>query len=265
MKNQQILPIRFEDEVKHKSLYPWALKEHDQDGKPMGRDQIPFKWSSWFSATSLKYVEDYVHDGRDSLSEGKEFNLDEVEVVKEDTAVSIDCSRTIAASLAPGRHDIDNGQFTDATWYSFFGTDRTIKDIRLLIQETGEGKQDTCFLEGILSYIIRLDVKEEVVDDYLAIRLNLAQERFNSIAASLKAGEINWCNIMLSGVSGFYSEWSPRIFAYDGIKVLPTALLNDLDIDNIDEEKAKRLPRLGKVESFSLNLGSKSELLKLPK
>ena len=143
MKNQQILPIRFEDEVQHKSLYSWALKEHDQDGKPMGRDQIPFKSSSWFSATSLKYVEDYEHDGREFLSENKEFNLDEVGMVKEDLAVSIDCSRTIAASLVPGRHDIDNGQVADATWYSFFGTDRTIKDIRLLIHETGEGKQHT--------------------------------------------------------------------------------------------------------------------------
>ncbi len=265
MKNQQILPIRFEDEVKHQSLYPWALIELDQDGKPMGKDQIPFTSSSWFSATSLEYVEDYKHDGQEFLSGNKEFNLDEVGMVKEDIAVSIDCSRTIAASLVPGRHDIDTGQVAEATWYSFFGTDRTIKDIRLLIQETGEGKQDTCFLEGILSYIIRLDVKEEVVDDYLAIRLNLAQERFNSIAASLKAGEINWCNIMLSGVSGFYSKWSPRIFPYDGMKVLPTAVLNDLKIDNIDEEKSKRLPRLGKVESFSLKLGSNSELLKLPR
>jgi len=262
MKNQQSLSIRFEDEVEHKSLYPWALQEFDREGKQVGGDQIPWEWHLWFSATSLKYVENYSHDGYEyPLGEEEEFNLDEAKEVKEDLAISIDCSRVISASLTPGRLNIDKNQLEDENWYSFFGTDRAIKDIRLTIRESGESDQETCYLEGILSYILDLDYKEVVVDDLLEIQLRLAQEKFNSIAASIKAGEIDWLGIRVGRVSGFYSRWTPNVHSFDVIKVLPRRVLNELKIDNIEEEKLRRLPSLGKVEQFELSLGKKSELL----
>lgn len=50
--------VALNQDSKHQSLYKWSLQEHDDDGKQLGPDQVPWEWSVEFTATEMLLSED---------------------------------------------------------------------------------------------------------------------------------------------------------------------------------------------------------------
>src|SRR5262249_18956413 len=44
--------LRLKTEPEYKNLYKWAINEVDPEGRQIGRDQIPWEWTFYFTATS---------------------------------------------------------------------------------------------------------------------------------------------------------------------------------------------------------------------
>ncbi len=73
-------------------------------------------------------------------------------------------------------------------------------------------------------------------------------EKFDSIAQLLKSNTLGELRLRVGNVDGFYSEWSPDIFA-NYIKVLSAWSENDIELpDDLDYVP----PRTGKVRKFEL-------------
>jgi len=44
--------LRLHTKSEHKPLYSWAINEIDAEGQKIGEDQIPWRWTLYFTATS---------------------------------------------------------------------------------------------------------------------------------------------------------------------------------------------------------------------
>lgn len=246
------LSVRFETDVKHRSLYKWCIQEIDNSGKQVGEDQIPWAWRQYFTAKSIRLIEGFDDDHDVPL-------FDDEEAKDESSSLKLKTNNTIIANLQSGRYDAETGLIEDTCSYSFFGTSRRIKDIRLVVSEVHDGASETCYSEGILSHDYESDFRQHTVNDLLCIRVKLNHDRFSSIVESIKTGNVDWLNLNINRVSGFYSQWSPSITAWN-IKVMPS-LMSDIKIENADEPEEKIIQRLDYVKHFSLSLGKNVVLL----
>ena len=252
MESHTELSVRFETDVKHRSLYEWCIQEIDKSGKQVGEDQIPWAWRQYFTAESIRLIKGFDDDHDVPL-------FDDEEAKDESSSLKLKTNNTIIANLQSGRYDAETGLIEDTCSYSFFGTSRRIKDISLVISEVHDGASETCYSEGVLSYDYESDFRKHTMGDSLCIRVKLNHDRFSSIVESIKTGNVDWLNLNINRVSGFYSEWSPSITAWN-IKVMPS-LMSDIKIENAEEPEEKIIQRLNYVKHFSLSLGKKVILL----
>jgi hypothetical protein len=232
--------VRFSRNPEYSSLYKWCLHDIHEDGKNDG-DMIPWRWNLLFTATSLK-----VNRTITFKSEPIENNFDDR---KNDT--SQDCS--ITGQLFSG-WCIDGKNLDRYVSYSMFGTDRIIEKFDLSISPVDKKEDENCFIWACPSYDTEIDFKNIKEKDTVAINLFISKERFHELADLIDAKKITNASVMLSGVDGFYSHWSPSITTRD-IKVLSEYH----EIENL-EGVEEQIPKVEWVSEFSLSYQTINEL-----
>jgi len=211
----------------HKSLYKWSLQEMDTNGKKLGRDLIPWAWRFNFRASELSL--------RDTLS----FETKYKDGSREKEVISAD-RRFIFARLTPERK---RGQFRDTT-FSMFGTGRTIPQFELHIEKIeDENEQERCVAWGCVSYTAEVDFRNETIEDCLIFMMYLSPRRFAAYAEKIASSAVDEVFLQVTGVSGFYSDWSPSI-STDHVKVLTGEQEHEVAIPN---NCTINPPRLGAV------------------
>lgn len=236
--------IKLTTDTKHSSLYKWCLQEFDVSGEQVGRDLIPWGWSLEFEATDLRYTYSFEKESSDRYRLDEE--LEKAEQESTDTEFKV--FEGILATLVPAE-----GRFR-RTSYSMMGTDREINDIHLHIEKA---ETDSCRLWGTVSYTFELDFRYETVDDFIDIHLCLTPDKFDQLAHMINSGAADGATLRLSGVRGFYSDWSPEI-STDFIKVLTPAESDHMveTQENADIDP----PRLGTVGDFRFSLNGNQRL-----
>lgn len=218
----------FSDESEFKGLYSWSLQEQDADGVKVGRDLVPWEWTLYFKANDIALQEQW--------GVGKDRRIHE-ELEK----TEIKNRRFIHASLYP---DDTNGR---APNYSMIGTNRQVTDFQLRIEELAEGQVAQCWSYGSVSYTADVDFRDETVDDFIIFSFYLPTETFEHYAERVVAGHITSLFLSLSGVQGFYSDWSPSISA-NTIKVLTS----NTDHEVKSQKDGVTIPRLGAIKKGEL-------------
>jgi hypothetical protein len=132
------------------------------------------------------------------------------------------------------------------------GTDRRIKDFLVCILESNDGKEG-CQIFGIPSYDYEIDFHSDTEPDWLQLEITLLPEKFAKMAEAVQAKKVDSATLMISRVSGFYSEWSPSIFT-NFIKVLT----DSHEIEGNDD--SFEIPKVGKIDEFRLTLKSMNSL-----
>lgn len=218
------------------SLYKWSLQELDAEGKKIGADQIPWDWTLNFTATELAL--------QDEFEIGQDYESDDTE------KKTVSERHSIVAKLSPG--DARDDRPSLGTAYSMFGTDRYITNFSLRIHAiTEEEEQETCSVWGCVSYTSEgADFIDETEPDAVLFYLSVRPETFARYAAMIASAEVDEAVFSVSGVAGFYSEWSPSI-STTNIKVLTRGREHKVDMPDPCEIEP---PRLGEVKQTNLYL-----------
>lgn len=223
--------IAFNGKTEHPSLYGFCLNEIDANGAKNGQDLIPFYWSLYFTCSSLKLVSEVGTD--------KQYN-DKYERIPTTTFKN---TNAIVGVFHSGIY-YDRPFLSERVSFSMMGTDREIKDFSVCISESSDGNED-CKIFGIPS--------SDYKDDFLQLDISLRSDKFARIAEAIEAKKIDSATLLIRWVSGFYSNWSPET-STDFIKVLT-------DSHKIEgHDGSFNLPRVGKVDEFSLTLKSINRL-----
>lgn len=232
--------VALNQDSKYKALYTWSLQEHDDEGKELGSDQIPWAWSVVFTATEMALTEELKLEvetpgfARPRADEGES---------PEEEKITIEESNSIRAELQPGYFGERGAR------YSMFGTDRTIKSFRLWISKLAdETKPERCSAWGSLSYTYELDFRNKTDDDTLQFYLQVSAARFARYVEMMRAYPANTMTLRLGMVDGLYSDWSPSI-STDQIKVLTN--LKDHQL-TVPEGCPIKPPTLGRIGRFSI-------------
>lgn len=235
--------IRLSEGSEYKSLYSWSLQEFNDEGETIGNDQVPWKWSLFFTASELRYYH--------SIVIGKSKESDD-----ENNKVPVEERERISAILHSGR--CDDGEYLEYdTSYSMFGADRRIKKFSLEILRLNEGKEkEQCYALGWVSFTADTDFQVETMDDTVIITLVLAQNRFNKLIELIQAQRADSVLVSLERVSGFYSEWSPDV-STNKIKILTQSNKQKI----ILPENCKiDPPRLGDVGEFEITIIQRNKI-----
>jgi hypothetical protein len=230
-------------EREHKNLYSWSIKEYDDKGKQIGRDQIPWPWNLTFEVIELiPYYRLQINKG-DVLAEG--------DTVSQPSEVEEYLYGKLLPSVEGRRAGI----------YSMFGTRRRVNQFGLFIYKAKEDQSETCRLWGSVSYTSEWDFENVTEPDSLQVYVYLAPLKFDQLMSLVKVPVATGLMIRLSGVHGFYSDWSPSIRT-DSIKILANA--NDQQLKN-PENLTFEPPALGLVREFQISLKKESPLILQPK
>ncbi len=217
---------------KFENLYKWSLNEVDLQDQPIGRELIPWHWGLDFEVTELSFS---------SSTEPKPVSIDEYD------GPCVRQRRLISAKLRPAL----NGDRI-RTSYSMIGTSRDNVDFSLKIQKLDEGdSKEYCRLSGSVGFTTEIDFHKETYNDVVEIYLYVHSDTFDDYANMIVAGSVDAGYLRVSGVSGFFSDWSPSIYT-GNVKILTPNISQvvkrpiDCDIDP---------PRLGKAGDvhFQLN------------
>jgi hypothetical protein len=256
--------IRYSTEREYENLYKWSLKEFDENGNQLGRDQIPWKGGLSFTATELNYLSTIVKHAPFHFSE----NNDEAETEdnEEDPAVFDD---KILGYLQPGFPAEDN--WDDETVYSMFGTERIVENFQLMIIRInptleGEGEKETkerVSVWGIPRNTVGIDFRDYTQEDVIQITVRLKPENFDPLVKRLQIGAIDQLYLNIEKVPGFYSEWSPEV-STNRVKVL--AMGNNEEVvmpDGVDFQPPY-LHGVNWAKGFSLSARTNSKLTLKP-
>jgi hypothetical protein len=225
--------LRLHTEPEHKNLYTWAINEIDTHGRVIGRDQIPWVWTLYFTATSCDLL--------DSIEINSVLQKREAMVASPE----ISQRQVIRVQLRSG--DARYGR--DATSYTMFGTDRAIKSIQLDIHPIASPTEhERCTAWGSVSYTTELDFRNVTNDDCVAFYLFVKPDRFARYAAMIEQGLVDEMILRVEFVAGFYSEWSPSI-STTNVKVLTPG---DEQKINLPPGLQFEPPRLGQVGAAEL-------------
>jgi hypothetical protein len=239
--------VKLSRDIEHDSLYKWCLREFDDNGKKVGSDQIPWDWNLYFDVTKLSCNFELTQEERDNF-----YFLDDEERMSEnenEEPPKIGTGERIYGVMQPA----DNS-FRNFTSYSMFGTNRQIEHFSFTIHQ--HDKDERCIIWGSPSYTSEIDFRDETQPDLIEITILVSPIKFEAIADLIKSNTVNEAELMLGGVTGFYSEWSPSISTH-GVKVLARGKDQNLEIpEDCDIEP----PRLGEVNEFSLRLNHILEL-----
>ena len=107
-----------------------------------------------------------------------------------------------------------------------------------------------------MSYDSEWDFQNVTEPDSVQIYIHLKAEKYDELISFVKFPRPTGVAIRLTGVSGFYSEWSPSIRA-DRIKILANA--KDQRLEN-PENLDFTPPTLGFVKEFELTMQQKYPL-----
>jgi len=206
-------------------LYSWFIQELNEDGSTASDPQVPWDGNSFFNIKNINYCLE-MNNGANE----RQVNWDEY----------------FYAKMLPSE---DGSVVTN---YSMFGTDRVIKDIRLYIKAAAEGAAEACRVLGGVSYAYESDFEMKETPDYLYVIVSLSPEQFKNIKETLSGNRKIIGSLLLSGVAGFYSEWSPSIRASE-VKVLVDKRDQNLKFDS---DNGIELPKIGQVEKFRLTISS---------
>jgi hypothetical protein len=227
--------VVLDENPKHKNIYKWTVREvADAAGRPVA-DQIPWSWSVYFTLADTE------------LQVGIRFDPYRFENRAD---AKVETTRIIRAKLRSGDRDGD-----DRVRFSMFGTSREIDDFTLRIQETPAGEQEHCRAGGVVSYTTEHDFRDRTHSDCVGLDIYVTADRFAAIEELLKLNALGGGVLRVSGVSGFYSDWSPMITTRN-VKVLtgdeqshPVEIPANCNITP---------PRLGEVGEFDLTLRTAS-------
>jgi hypothetical protein len=238
--------LRLHTEPEYKSLYSWAINEVDAQGQQIGRDQIPWPWSLYFTATSC-----VLGDGIDiRLRVGQRRSLDLVPTSdKNDETTSepeIAQRQVIRVQLRPSDHE----DYFRRTTYSMFGTDRAINSFQLDIQPLADpDRQESCAAWGVVSYTSETDFREVTTDDCMGFYLFVKPETFARYVAKFSHGLVDEIVLRVGSVRGFYSEWSPSI-STTRVKVLTTGDQQKIILPAGAEFEPPRLGEVGEADLY---------------
>ncbi len=221
--------IRLLQETERQSLYPWSLQEFSKDGKAVSSKLIPWKWSLDFRATELKYMRGFQSaDAR-------------VPQAGESIRVTLKPEPDFSSSRTPK--------------YSMFGTNRVLQDFSVTIHKLkDEQAEERCTAWGSVSFTHEMDVGSRTENDLLIFRIELKAENYEALCYFANNGG-NHDELLLSvtGVSGFYSEWSPLI-STNSIKILAT----DSEQNVVQHGASNEPPRLGETSEFTLSFSRRT-------
>jgi hypothetical protein len=222
-------------ETEHKSLYSWSIKEFDKNGKQIGGDQIPWDWSLNFEVIKL------IPTCRIQINSDNEDQA---------AASKAEFSEYLYGKLRPSAESRQTGI------YSMFGTQRQISEFGLFIYKATDGN-DRCSLWGSVSYMAEWDFEDVTSPDSVQVSVYISVEKFDQLMKFVKFPRPTGAEIRLTGVSGFYSEWSPSIRT-DRIKILANA--KDQRLEN-PQGSAFIPPMLGYVREFDLTMRQQYALI----
>jgi DNA replication protein DnaC len=236
--------LRLLTEPQHKNLYSWAINEVDAQGRQVGHDQIPWRWTMDFTATSC-VLGDSTHI-RSSPQIGETLPV----------SPEIKHRQVIRIQLRPGSQQ-DMVYFRQTT-FSMFGTDRTIKSFELRVQPAEPDEQERCWAWGTVSYTSEVDFHDRTQDDCIVFYLSVKPETFAWYADKVAHGLVDEIVLSVESADGFYSEWSPSIFA-DNVKVLTTG---GEQVITLPPGHQAELPRLGSIGAAELHINRQLEFNK---
>jgi hypothetical protein len=233
--------LRLHTEPEYKNLYSWAINEVETDGSPIGRDQIPWRWTLYFSATSCVLT--------NRLEIAAPFSLRG----ESENPPRIEADQIIRMTLRPGARR--SGDVT----FSMFGTKRAIRDFTLEVRPlNAPAEAERCNAWGSVSYTAEIDFRNETVDDCIGFYLYVKPETFARYVALIDRGAIDNILFSVGSVDGFYSDWSPSISTNE-VKVL---LTDDEHKFDLPPDFQGEPPRLGRVRDARLLLHRRLELEK---
>ncbi|WP_314945936.1 hypothetical protein [Bradyrhizobium cosmicum] len=221
-------------EREHKNLYDWSIKEFDSKGRQIGRDQIPWGYSLYFEVIELI----------------PSCNLNMTADGPEGLASNAEVSEHIFGKLRPSIEARQSGT------YSMFGTQRQISEFGLFIYRSAND-EDRCQLWGSIGYTTEWDFESQTQEDSIQAYVHLSAPKFEHLMSFIKFPRPTSAGLRLTGVSGFYSEWSPSIRT-DHIKVLANAADQKVEAPQGLEFGP---PVLGRVREFDLSFQQKYPLM----
>jgi hypothetical protein len=235
--------LRLHTEPKYKNLYSWAINEVEPDGSPIDRDEIPWRWTLNFSATSCVLTNRLEIDVPFSLKRETE------------PAPQIEADQVIRMTLRPGM--LREGEFIDDVRFSMFGTKRAVQDFTLEVRPLKEAAEaEHCLAWGCVSYTTEIDFRNETADDCLWFYFHVKPETFAHYVTLIQRGAIDTILFSVGLVDGFYSDWSPAVSTHH-VKVLLAGTEQKLDLPPDFQGEP---PRLGRVGEARLLLQRRLEL-----
>ena len=220
-------------------------------GKQVGEDQVPFDGNVTLTAINLRYIE------RLSTHFSSRYRPNHEDRQPHGNSVSLNSSDVILGGLRSG--SITPAGFEAGHTYTFFGTSKPIGEVGFEIRKAE--KEEFCMLMAFPD-TRRTDQNGVETGDEggsLNITIGLNPEKFDHLASRIRAGDIDWLNILLGNVDGFYVDKSS-----DGcegkIKVMPYGGSGS-EIQGIEKEELEKVPNLKGAGIIDLSFGRKAELL----
>jgi len=232
------------------SLYRWSLSEFDDEGAKIDGDWVPFTWSQWFTATSLN-LDKYL-----SIENENEVGNDDTQL---GDRACVSSTKSVISGMLVSGYTRDGCHLEDQVRYSLFGTSRHVTEFHLTINQIDKGGKESCTLFAIPSYAFEgKTMRTEIEPDYIGFDVNMDRENFQHLASLIEAKAITSVSLLVRGVYGVYSHWTPTIVT-SAAKVLS----KDCNIENAEEASNITIPYVGEVREFQMSVSSKTLLYNL--
>lgn len=198
MESNLDLKVSLNENPERSTFGKWCLDEYDSNDKKVDGDYIPWAWSCYFKSDQLRVVRHL------------ELNRYDENYVLLDKPRS-DYKVSVVGDLLSGRSDEDS--FLDRVSYSMFGTNRTIEKFHLSINVARDQDElHGCKIYAIPSYNSEdSNFRSQTVDDFFGIDIYINEDELKDIVKAVESKNSDSIVLRISGVSGFYSHWSPTI------------------------------------------------------
>jgi hypothetical protein len=237
--------LRLITDPQYKNLYSWAINEVDVEGRQVGGDQIPWQWTLGFAATSCVLCDSIDVKSPHPISEAAQATPEFAQ------------RQVIRAQLRPGTPWDD--EHLRRTTFSMLGTGRAIKSFELQVQPLADpADQEHCTAWGMVSNTAEADLQDQTEDDCIFFYLFVKPETFAGYATKIAHGWVDEILLSIGSVDGFYSEWSPSVFA-SHVKVLT---MGDEQSITLPPDHLVQPPRLGHVGTAGLYINRRLEFAK---
>ena len=220
-------------ETPDNSLYKWSLCEKNSEGVQVGPDVIPFNYNIYFSVSNLNIRTNFNNDPSDSF---------------EKINPHVQIRGELISGIVQNNHAV-----TNVVEYSILGVNRKINSFEFTIQQAEfDTESEHCTLFTQIAHEYEVSFRYTQVTDSLIFEIRLNQSRFQKLLKLIQSENIDSIHLLVSGVEGFYSDWSPSIFPHS-IKVLSD---NDKQIIHTSQECNVIPKRTSVVHEFSISCNS---------